>query len=136
MDNRSENESGKFDQIAVALSGLCLMHCLLLPLFITVLPFFGQFGDDHLHVQLLLVVLPVSGIALMRGFRRHGNRRIIASGLFGLLLLVVGGTIVHETLGTNADRAFTVAGSLILAATHFLNGRLSRNCGAVSFSKP
>ena len=58
-----DNSSGRprvLDQVAVALSGLCLLHCLLLPFAIAILPFLGQFSDDHLHAEMLVVVIPVS----------------------------------------------------------------------------
>ena len=125
MEN-SSGQSSVLDQVAVALSGLCLLHCLLLPFAVAVLPFLGQFSDDHLHVEMLVVVVPVSVVALYLGFRRHGHIGIVAWGLVGLSLLAVGGTIAHTLYGLLADRTLTVAGSLILACTHYRNFRLSR----------
>lgn len=125
MEN-SSGQSSVLDQVAVALSGICLLHCLLLPFAVAVLPFLGQFSDDHLHVEMLVVVVPVSVIALYLGFRRHGHVGIVALGLVGLSLLAVGGTIAHALYGLLADRTLTVAGSLILAVTHYRNFRLSR----------
>ena len=89
MDNRSVKEPGTLDQVAVALSGLCLVHCLMLPFAIAILPFLADIDEGHLHVQMLFVVLPVSGIALWLGYRRHGDRRIIIAGVAGLMLLVI-----------------------------------------------
>lgn len=131
MDNRSVNESDTLDQVAVALSGLCLLHCLFLPVVIVALPFLGQLDEGHLHVQMLLVVFPVSVFALALGFRRHKDIRILAWGVVGLLLLLVGGTLAHNLYGVVADRALTICGSVTLAVTHYWNSRLSRNCRAI-----
>ena len=128
MDNRSQNEPGTLDQVAVALSGLCLLHCLLLPAAIVALPFLGQFSESHLHVQMLIVVLPISIIALALGYRRHGDRRIVAGGVIGLLLLVIGGTVAHSLYGVIADQTLTMVGSVVLAFTHYWNSRLSHSC--------
>jgi len=128
MDNRSVKEPGTLDQVAVALSGLCLVHCLMLPVAIAILPFLGEIDEGHLHVQMLFVVLPVSGIALWLGYRRHGDRRIIIAGVAGLMLLVIGGTVAHNLYGLIADRSLTIMGSLVLAITHYRNSRLSRSC--------
>ena len=125
MDNSSER-TAVLDQVAVALSGLCLLHCLLLPFAVAALPFLGQFGDDHLHAELLVVVIPVSVIALAFGYRRHGHNSVLVWGLAGLSILIVGGTVAHSAYGLFADRALTVVGSLILATTHYRNFRLSR----------
>ena len=125
MDN-SSGRSVVLDQVAVALSGLCLLHCLLLPFAVVMLPFLGQFSDDHLHAELLVVVIPVSVLALAFGYRRHGHNGVIAWGLAGLTILTIGGTIAHSVYGLLADRVLTVGGSLILATTHYRNFRLSK----------
>jgi MFS superfamily sulfate permease-like transporter len=125
MDKQTA-QRGLLDQVAVALSGLCLLHCLLLPFLIAVLPFLGQFSDDHLHAEMLIVVVPVSVIALALGFRRHRHTGVVVSGIVGLALLIIGGTVAHSAYGLLADRALTVVGSITLAITHYRNFRLSK----------
>jgi len=127
MYDNSSNNLGRLDNAAVALSALCLLHCLTLPILIAVLPFLGQFAEGHFHVQMLLVVLPVSIIAFASGFRRHQVKSIIAWGSLGMLLLVLGGTVVHSSHGIVADRTVTVCAALILALAHYFNNRFSRH---------
>jgi len=127
MDNSSANQTDMLDKAAVALSGLCLLHCLLMPVIITVLPFFDQFGDRHLHAEVLIIVLPISLIALTLGFRRHADKRIVGWGIVGLTLLIVGATLAHNNYGVVADRMLTITGSIILAVAHYRNSRLSRS---------
>ena len=125
-----ENSSGRpafLDQVAVALSGLCLLHCLLLPFLVAGLPFLAQFRDDHLHAEMLVVVIPVSIVALAIGFRRHRHAGIVVSGIVGLAVLTIGGTFAHSVAGLVADRTLTVIGSITLAVTHYRNFRLSRH---------
>jgi hypothetical protein len=124
-----DNSSGRrvlLDKIAVGLSGLCLLHCLLLPFLVALLPFLGQFDKDHLHTELLLFVIPVSVIALTVGFRRHGQTSVIYSGAAGLIILIIGALVVHDLYGLFADRATTVVGSFVLAFTHYRNFRLAK----------
>ncbi len=125
MDDSSRKRA-LFDKIAVGLSGLCLLHCLLLPFIVAILPFLGQFDDDHLHAEMLIFVIPVSVIALFVGFRRHGQVSVIFSGAAGLMILVLGAFVVHDLYGPVADRMTTVAGSLVLAYTHYRNFRLAK----------
>ena len=126
MDN-SSGPSEVLDQVAVTLSGLCLVHCLALPFAIAVLPFLGQFSDDHLHAQMLIMVIPVSVIALALGFRRHRHLGVVIAGTISLALVITGGTLAHQYYGLLADRILTIAGSLALAITHYRNFRLSRH---------
>lgn len=126
MDDSRTKPSSALDRTAVALSGLCLLHCLALPLFIGLLPFAGQFGDDHFHLQMLVVVIPVSVLAFSLGYRRHGRIGVILGGAAGLLLLIAGATVVHTRMGVVADQVFTVTAATILAVSHFYNSRFSK----------
>lgn len=130
MDNRSPRHRGVLDRLAIILSGLCLVHCLLLPVFVLLLPLLAQFNDTHFHAQMLIVVIPVSLFAFAVGYRRHGNKVIIGWGFVGIGILSVGGTIVHAKYGLLADSALTIAGSLILATSHYFNNRLTAHVPA------
>lgn len=114
------------DGAAVGLSALCLIHCLALPLVVAGLPFLAQFSEGHLHAQMLVVVLPLSFIALGLGYRHHRNLKIVAAGAVGMLILTIGATVAHDTLGLAADRLFTIVGALVLATAHFYNSVQTR----------
>jgi len=118
--------SNWLDWAAVGLSGLCLVHCLALPLFVAILPLLVPFTEGHLHAQMLVAVLPISTFALGLGYRRHRNVRIPVAGSIGMLVLVIGATVAHNQWGILADRAFTVTGALILASAHYFNTVRSR----------
>jgi hypothetical protein len=130
MANGTVKSPEILDKAAVALSGLCLLHCLALPIAIVLLPFLNEVAIDQWHAPMLLVVVPVSVFAFAIGFRRHGNHGVIAFGAAGMLLMVVGGTLAHYLLGTTADRILTVSGALELAVAHYRNSRLARHCQA------
>ena len=121
MDQDTPNKTNWLDGAAVVLSALCLVHCLALPLIVIGVPFLAQFAEGHLHLQMLVVVLPLSTPALGIGYRRHRNSRILFAGIVGMLLLIIGATVAHAQLGLIADRAFTICGSLTLATAHFFN---------------
>ena len=114
------------DGAAVGLSALCLIHCLALPLLVAGLPFLAQFSEGHLHAQMLVVVLPLSTIALGLGYRHHRSKLIVLAGAFGMLTLFVGATLAHARWGLAADRSFTITGALVLATAHFYNSVRTR----------
>lgn len=128
MDQNSTKSTDWLDGTAVALSGLCLVHCLALPLIVVGLPFLSGIAEGHLHAQMLVIVLPLSIFALGVGFRRHHDSRVIVVGAIGMLLLTIGGTIAHSQYGIVADRSLTVLGALTLATAHFYNSAFSRRC--------
>jgi hypothetical protein len=122
--------SNWLDWAAVGLSALCLVHCLALPFVVAGLPLLAQFSEGHLHAQMLVVVLPLSVVALGLGFRRHNSMRIVSAGTTGMLTLIIGATVAHSQLGLMADRAFTVTGALVLAGAHYFNSIRSRRACA------
>jgi uncharacterized membrane protein len=130
MSPLPDNPAPDLDRVAVVLSGLCLLHCLALPLVIVALPFIAELAETHWHTPMLLIAVPVSTIAIVIGYRRHGNRLIVAAGALGLALLIIGATVAHAHYGATVDRTLTIAGSLLLAAVHWQNSRQLRQSPA------
>ncbi len=116
--------------MAISLSGLCLVHCLLLPFIIVALPMLVQINDTHFHVQMLIVVIPVSLFAFALAYRRHRNKAIIVWGIAGITIMFIGGTIAHANYGNLADSLLTIAGSIVLATSHYFNNRLTGHVAA------
>ncbi|MDZ7644836.1 MAG: MerC domain-containing protein [Woeseiaceae bacterium] len=114
------------DRVAIALSGLCLLHCLALPLALVLVPFAGALADSHWHAPMLALAVPASAAAIVIGYRRHGNRALLAWGFAGLAILVAGGTVAHAWYGDLVDKTLTIVGSLLLATVHGLNSRRLR----------
>ena len=123
----SRRRHGTLDRAAIALSGLCLAHCLLLPGLIVLLPLLGRLDAAHFHLPMLFVVVPVSLLAFGLGFRRHRRIAVVAFGFAGIASMVFGGTWAHVHYGLAADTALTIAGSIVLATAHYFNNRLTRH---------
>ena len=130
--------STSLDKFAVLLSGVCVVHCLLTPVLITLLPIISlsAFAEDLLFHQLMLwFVLPTSCIALFIGCRKHRNPAILASGIIGMLMLVVIAFYGHDLFSSWGEKVATSTAGMILACSHILNYRAcqklicaDRNC--------
>ncbi|PZT29611.1 hypothetical protein A7X93_14910 [Stenotrophomonas maltophilia] len=110
------------DAGALALSSLCLLHCLALPLLAATLPLFGAWAQaEWVHLLFVAIALPLTGYALWRADRRHRLPVMAwtAAGL-GLGLLLAGAL---ELPSHAWETPLTVTGSLLLAATHVWNAR-------------
>ncbi|MCC4608057.1 MerC domain-containing protein [Xanthomonas campestris] len=115
------------DSSAIALSGLCLLHCLALPLLAAALPLLGAWSRaEWVHVVFATAAVPLSGYALWSTHRRHPLPPpvwvLAICGLTGLVLGASGLAGAWET-------PITVVGSLLLASTHLVNLRLRRRHG-------
>jgi len=108
------------DAGAIALSTLCLLHCLALPLLAAALPLMGVWAEaEWVHVVFVAIAAPTTGFALWRAHRQHPLPALaLLSAGAGLLFLLAGaaGWPSHD-----AETPMTVAGSLLLASTHVWN---------------
>lgn len=112
----------RLDRLGLLLSGICLVHCIGLPILILLLPAiaFALPSDGVVHAALIVMVLPVSGFALSRGLSKHGNRWAALLGVSGLLFLVLGLAFFESE---SAETISTVTGSLMISLAHILNWR-------------
>lgn len=113
------------DRMAVGLSLLCLVHCLIMPLLLIALPSLAvsMFASESVHLWLIYAVVPSSLFALGMGCRQHRRGQFILIGLAGLSLLILG--ILVEQLGWDdaLEQVFTAAGATLIAFAHVLNFR-------------
>jgi len=112
------------DKIAVFLSMLCVLQCLFMPFVVTLLPFldFWWLSDEFLHPLLLIVVIPLTFLALLPGYFRHRNLKPILIAIPALSLLIVGAFIAVSM----TEKFLTISGAVILAAAHLFNIGLNR----------
>ena len=111
------------DWAAVSASGLCLLHCLALPLLIAALPSLGgAVAGSGTHWVLLAFAFPVSLWVLTRDPWPAGIVPL-ALGAAGLSLMTLG-VAFYE--GLPAERILTVAGVSFVAAAHIVRWRRRR----------
>lgn len=112
------------DRWGIMISSACLVHCLALPLLGAMLPLFAASlpADEWVHPLLLGTALPVTGLALLRGYRRHRLARPALLGCLGLGLI----TAALFSGAHDVEAVLTVAGGLLVATAHLLNWRSHR----------
>ena len=118
------------DKIAIALSSLCVIHCLATPLILIILPSLGALvADNHemFHQVILFFVLPIGVLALWAGYRHHHNLSTLLIGLAGLGLLLIAAFYGHDYFGETGETALTIFASLIIATAHVRNFQSNRN---------
>lgn len=134
MDSQPNNRRRTYmDAAAVVLSGVCLLHCLALPIALTVLPIVNVtlLDESTFHLIMMAVILPISIIALTIGCRQHKDKLTLVLGSVGLGILTITAIFGHELLGLTGERIVTSIGGLILAAAHIQNYLCCRNDNCV-----
>jgi len=117
--------SSRFDSAAIVLSGLCVLHCLIVPVVLVLFPLvaFSFGGDAHLHGLMLWLALPVSTVGLVLGACRHRRWRIFIAGAAAMALLTFASTWGHDNLQLVAESLLMIAASVLLAGVHVWNWR-------------
>jgi len=117
---KSAAEKGLFDRMAIAVSGMCLVHCIASAVFVALLASAGGFLlNPMIHEVGLTIAIGLGVVALGRGVLTHGYMLPAAVG--GLGLGVMAGSITLPEGGSGT--VYTIVGVLILALGHDLNRR-------------
>lgn len=116
------------DVFAVALSSLCLIHCLLLPALLVLVPALAvlPIADENFHLALVFLVIPISVFSLSLGCRKHKKWAVLIWGMLGVTILVFAAVFGHDLLGETGERYLTVVGAVLVAISHIANFRLCR----------
>lgn len=120
----SMSRSTLWDRIGIGVSGLCAVHCLLMPLALAALPLWPAAYALHewLHPALAALLVPVTVLAMRNGLREGGGRP--AATLLGVGLgLVLAAWLIHDAVGEPGEVAMTLSGSALLITGHWLNWR-------------
>lgn len=122
------------DKLAISISTLCTIHCLMLPLIVSWLPTATALTleDEIFHLSMVLAVIPLSLYALTLGCKQHKRYRVIVLGTIGLLLLILAVFLGHDILGEFGEKWLTVTGASFITIAHVFNHYFCRHdndCG-------
>lgn len=108
------------DRVAIALSGLCLVHCLATAIFVAMIASAGgMLLNPAIHEIGLVVAIGLGVISLGRGIVEHGFMMPAAIGGLGLGVMSGALTLPHN----GGEVMYTIFGVAILALGHDLNRR-------------
>jgi len=120
--------TANLDRAAIGLSLICVVHCLVTPVAITLLPALGAtfLEGETFHYAVLLLVLPTSLVALALGCRKHRSAGVLMTGLLGLLVLCLIPILGDRVTGEHWETTTTIAGAALIALAHVRNFLLCR----------
>jgi len=110
-------ETSAFDRAAVGFSGLCLVHCLVLPATAAFAPFVSLIAEAQwVHWLLTLCAIAASSNVMLRDPAARRIRFVAPAGL-GMVLITA--ALFADNIGTD-ETALMVAGGLLLSGAHLL----------------
>lgn len=109
------------------LSGLCAVHCILMPVLMVSLPLIGikLFENHFIEITLVVISFAVAMSAVINSYLKvHRNLNIVLITLCGFALIVVAHIISSET----AEIIMSAAGSLLIVTGLIKNQSLIKTC--------
>ena len=130
MKNALTSNTNLLDKVGVASSGLCAVHCAVMPLVIMLLPFvgFSFFASETMEWLLFGASALVGVSSICWGLRKHKNRSVLSFLGTGLALIAIGRLGDMRHWPTLSYVAFLVAGGCVVAASHWINHSLCSAC--------
>src|SRR5258708_35515850 len=122
----------RLDDVGACLSGLCLVHCVAMPVVLAFAPTLAHFipGDEVIHRLLAMFVLAAGLPSFYLGFRKHGKKRVLALGIAGISV-ILGALIFGDSFVSHlAEVSTTMIGSSLLTTGHLANRTFCRRCSA------
>jgi len=126
------------DNLGIWASVFCTVHCILTPVLISFSAVFAHFipGEERTHRTLAIGVAALGAIALFRGFRIHGRRRILALMTVGLLCIFMGAFYGDRLPAHAYEVGITLTGSIFMISAHRLNHTFCKACTQCSHHQP
>ncbi|WP_103067940.1 MerC domain-containing protein [Aquimarina sediminis] len=121
-----------WDIVGFSASFLCMLHCILLPVLITLFPMMGVafFAEEVYELFFVSTSLLIAFIAMYNGYKNfHGERMPMYLFLIALLLFCIGFLVRYHLV----ERVLHFFATGFLIVTHYYNWKLiksSKNCKA------
>ena len=117
------------DKLAIALSTICVIHCLFVPSFLILTSGFliTSLDNEGVHILILLIAFPISISSLLVGFRNHKVLSVFSLGISGLLILTLAVLLGVTIFGELGEKILTLIGSILVAYAHFRNQKVCRD---------
>ena len=117
------------DLFGAAASGLCLLHCLVTPVAISLFPGILPYlpGDARFHRLLAAGILLMGVAAFLPGYRLHRRKALLAligTGMSLILIVAWSG----ESLNRATELCLSLPGSGMLIGAHLLNRSFCKQC--------
>lgn len=129
--------------LSYLISSLCLVHCLMMPFVIVLIPAFSSFFSDTLELIFILSVIPVSIFAFYPTWMKHKNIKLLFFFILGLSVILLSQfAIEHVHINSISDlfnntststsfivrTIMLIIGVIILATTVYKNNKHTHVC--------
>ena len=116
-----------WDKIGISASLICAVHCILLPIFFSALPFFGIEILENPAIEVITIGTSfVAGSwALINGYKQYHKSWLLVLFVIGILFLIISNTIISKRSWEVVLKFFAAAA---IVTAHAYNWKFSKRC--------
>lgn len=119
MEKRKVEKPGFWDRVGIGLSGVCAIHCLLVPVVVALIPLWPAFEEFHEYTHLIFFIAIAPAVYLsLRG--RNKSLKITILLALGVCVIFFA-WFFNESLSDYGEAGITLIGSILLITGHWLN---------------
>lgn len=126
-----QNDRNEWDYAGVCSSFLCVLHCLVTPLLITVLPVLSA-TERQTNGIFAIIVLLVGMLAFIPGYQKHKRKLIPALGVLGASSITLAALLPELNNAELVETCLVLAGGTTLIYAHLRNAFWCRFCNKCS----
>lgn len=115
-------------KITITLSSLCVVHCMLTPFIILLLPALADLFSERIENVLILSIVPISMVAFLSKWWHHRNTILLVLLSAGLLLVLYSQFFLH------GDHEAVRPSTGLTTAQYMRSGMLFSGATLVAFS--
>jgi len=110
---------------------ICLVHCLVMPILLGVLPVVGRNGLAHAVSDqvIAMIIVPICLLAIVPGYLQHRKKRVLVLLALGLAFVFLGSFLTRSILGGASEIPVCILGSICLITSSLVNRRLTGHGG-------
>jgi len=116
-----------WDKIGISASLICAVHCILLPIFFSALPFFGIEILENPAIEMITIgiSLMAGSWALINGARQYHKNWLLILFIIGILFLIVSNTVVTKR---SLEIVLKSVAAAAIVTAHTYNLKFSKRC--------
>jgi len=122
-------DSGVLDKLGMAASGLCGIHCLILPIVFVLFPYASVafVKGEFFEWSFLLFSITIASFAMVQGLLVHRKLIPLAVALLGFMLFIWTRTVNHDVHETFSGSLMLVLAGALICGAHYLNHKFIKN---------
>ncbi|HTQ63815.1 MAG TPA: MerC domain-containing protein [Puia sp.] len=119
------NYRSVWDKIGISASLVCAVHCVLLPVFFSTLPFLGIEILENKTIEIIVIAtsLVVGSWALFNGYRHYHKGWFLVIFVFGIIVLVISNTMITRRSWEIVLKAIA---AVSIVTAHLYNWKFSK----------